>query len=52
MPSTIRPLGPSARNLEGWATQMGWEVLLDRAGTMFASCRLEKAGRTSAKAVR
>ena len=38
--------------LEGWARQVGWEVLLNRAGTTFRKLPdADKAGLTQAKAI-
>ena len=33
--TTTRPRASSARRLEGWARKVGWETLLNRAGTTF-----------------
>jgi arsenate reductase len=44
--------GIEKKKLEGWAKQVGWETLLNRAGTTFRKLSdKEKAGVTSTKAI-
>ena len=44
--------GIDRARLEGWAKQVGWEVLLNRAGTTFKKLPdADKAGLTEAKAI-
>ena len=44
--------GIDKKRLEGWAKQVGWETLLNRAGTTFRKLSdAQKDGLTSAKAI-
>jgi arsenate reductase len=44
--------GVERARLEGWARQVGWEVLLNRAGTTFRKLPdADKVGLTEAKAI-
>ena len=44
--------GVERGRLEGWARQVGWEVLLNRAGTTFRKLpEAQKQGLTEAKAI-
>jgi arsenate reductase len=47
-----RKAGADAALLEGWAAQVGWEVLLNRAGTTFRKLpEADKAGLDRARAI-
>jgi len=50
--SGFAPAGIEKARLEGWVSQLGWEALLNRAGTTFRKLPdVEKDGLTEKKAI-
>ena len=50
--TTTRPPASSGRKLEGWAKKVGWETLLNKAGTTFRKLPdKDKEGLTEKKAI-